>query len=108
MPTTQEQLPILADRLGYANVLIKQLRKEVRELRVERGKDAAYIEELKHANAKLLQQLANMKKLTPAQRVELFPDDALAGKTNKQLKRDRDGLLKQIMELKERLALYEG
>lgn len=51
----QQELPDLAYRLGFANALIIDLKKELSQLRVQAGKDAAYIAELEDKN-KILQR----------------------------------------------------
>lgn len=55
----QQELPDLAARLGFANVVITDLNKQLSQLRVQGGKDAAYIIELEAANRKMKRELAD-------------------------------------------------
>jgi hypothetical protein len=58
----QTELPKLADRLGFANALIIDLRKEVSKLQLKSGKDSSYIDELEFENKRLKKELEELKK----------------------------------------------
>lgn len=98
----QSELPRLADRLGFANAMITQLRKELSDVRVQRGKDAAYITELEDKVRHQEQEIDRLKKLTPKEKVDLGM--AKPGKRtvqNRSLKRQNADLIMRILRLKQ-------
>lgn len=100
----QRELPKLADRLGFANAVIAELRRENSALKVKGGQDASYIAELEH-------KITQMERAHDATREELriIIEDPLRGQKLKTLaglklvgevKAYRERLKKQALQLK--------
>lgn len=98
----QSELPRLADRLGFANAMITQLRKELSDVRVQRGKDAAYITELEDKIRHQEHEIARISQLTPQQKYDLGMAKPGKGQArNRSLKRQNGDLIMRILRLKQ-------
>ena len=59
--STHEKLGTLAEKLEFSNALLRQSRRDLSAICVERGKDAAYIAELEARNEKLVSRTAQLE-----------------------------------------------
>lgn len=120
MPFEKEQreLPKLADRLGFANVVISELRRKVSALDVKSGQDASYILELevkaRHLELKVAElelQLSQkcpdpldgkkLKSLADKRLVDVCRAQLKAMRENvRKMKATRDGALSQLAGLR--------
>ncbi len=58
----QTELPKLAERLGFANAIIIDLRKQLSQLQEQAGKDSSYIAELEDENKRMKKELDHIRK----------------------------------------------
>ena len=109
-----EKLGTLAEKLEFANALLRQKDREVKAMKVQNGKDAAFISELQahidkmQADAKAaqmrindltasLKNMASMKKKTPEEKAQASLDKCRADL--KRCQQSRNELLGQLNKL---------
>jgi len=110
MRNPHEELPKLADRLGFANATIIDLRKQISALQLQAGKDAAYIAELEDENKKLKKKIEDplagmkLKKLAEEKLVMGYKSEIEAArKETKPARVARDAAFSELARLRKQM-----
>lgn len=110
MSNPHEELPKLADRLGFANATIIDLRKQISALQLQAGKDAAYIAELEDENKKLKKKIEDplagmkLKKLAEEKLVMGYKSEIEAArKETKAARVARDAAFSELARLRKQM-----
>jgi len=110
MRNPHEELPKLADRLGFANATIIDLRKQISALQLQAGKDAAYIAELEDENKKLKKKIEDplagmkLKKLAEEKLVMGYKSEIEAArKETKAARVARDAAFSELARLRKQM-----
>lgn len=110
MSNPHEELPKLADRLGFANATIIDMRKQISALQLQAGKDAAYIAELEDENKKLKKKIEDplagmkLKKLAEEKLVMGYKSEIEAArKETKAARVARDAAFSELARLRKQM-----